>query len=336
MTVETSTFVHIPASVGAYVLDLRECADAALRRAQKRPPGDRTELVRFESIHAVIDQIATAALANGEPFVTIEGVNGLDARGTSVLGDGRSGAHPLPPDVARWLAAGAVVVELHLPHLPGETHLPGEIGVGPPVPAARWQSTRRPAEVVRERFEALITHALEDGVGAIMPSGITNAVLTEGLRSRVEVVPGAARVDVPVRYRDGSYAAPFPLRCLRMSQRRPDGWRVLRVSLLSIRHVEMDRIVDGAWLRNARVSRVREAGLTDQVVFDTSRRQLQLLTRSGPTLLYMYQTGLESAILGFYRAVVHHLLEAPGTLAVVPCYFRGGTRFTEGTPWVTA
>jgi hypothetical protein len=50
----------------------------------------------------------------------------------------------------------------------------------------------------------------------------------------------------------------------------------------------------------------------------------------------MYQTGLEPAIVGFYRAVAFHLLEFPRSIAVVPCYYQSDHSFAEGTPWRVA
>ncbi|MCA1673889.1 MAG: hypothetical protein LC799_17370, partial [Actinobacteria bacterium] len=44
--------------------------------------------------------------------------------------------------------------------------------------------------------------------------------------------------------------------------------------------------------------------------------------RTEPVLMYLYQTGLDAAVVGIYRAVVEHLLDLPGSLAVVPMYFR--------------
>jgi hypothetical protein len=113
----------------------------------------------------------------------------------------------------------------------------------------------------------------------------------------------------------------------------PMGWRELSFTLLSIRHVEMDSVVNGAWLRNARISLRRPQGLTDQIAYEVSRRQLRLLNGS-PTVIHMYQTGFEPAIMGFYRAVIHHLIERPRSIAIVPHYFTGPGEFAGGTPWV--
>jgi len=348
MTVESSVYVRIPEAATRHIVELDARAKASLRRSAKLPPGDRTEVIRFEALHAAIDQLAVAAMANGEPHLesahpTVDSSGRLnDSKslvGPSVLLPGAEFPFELPDGVLRWLREGNLVVELRLPHAPGETMLGGEAGRGPPKPASRWRNaTETPRDAVRERFEYLISQALDDSgneEASILPSGVTNPVLTEALRRNAHAEAGVRRIDLPVRYRDGSRGLEFPLRALTLTRRVPEHWRQLRFTLMSIRHVDMDAIVDGAWLRNARVSQRRQAGHTDQVAFETSSRQLCSLDPNIPTVISMYQTGLQPAIVGFYRAVVYHLIKYPKSIVVVPYYFQGGMQFDRGTAWTT-
>ena len=284
-------------------------------------------------------------MANGEPFVDLtvsdDGyAQTSEAEGPTVLLPGANQPPRVIPEVASWLSAGSIVVELRLPHSNGMTHMPGSPGVGPPPPALRWQSVEgRPREAMRERFRSLISDALSDAGGpeaAIRPSGITNSVLTETLREYAGLGRDGGRIDLPVRYVDGSSGPTFPLGAFPLSSESPVALRELRFTLLSIRHVEMDGIVDGAWLRNSRISIRRPQGLTDQIAFETSRRQLRLLGDRGSTKIHIYQTGFEPAILAFYRAVLLHLMECPRSISVVPHYFLGKGEFAEGTPWTMA
>jgi hypothetical protein len=340
MTIECSAFVAIPETVAHHVLELERHARAALRRAEKAVVGDRGEALRFESLHAAIDQIAAAAMSNGEPTVLSDGPVQTFPEGAAVLHDITTNYADVPREVMKWLAAGRVVVALRLPHRSGETDMGREIGRGPRPPEATWTaSVRDTATAARERFEFLLRTALDSpngDRGAIRPSDVSNTALTEGLRAHVTGKRNQKRVDLRVVYRDGSEGPRFPMHALNMAATRPEGFRELRFTLMSVRHVDMDSVVDGAWLRNSKVSRPRPAGLTDEMVFTTSRKQLRSLDRSMPTLLFIYQTGLEPAIVGFYRAVVHHLLEFPRSIAVVPCYYQGDHSFAEGTPWRVA
>ena len=342
MTIEKAYFVRVAPTLHPAVHDLHRRVIIARRRAQKLPPGERAEARRFEELHAAIDQCALASLWGGEhSLVEAPDATMADAgfEGASVL-EGREGIRQgLPRQVSAWLEEGAIVVRLRLPHFEGETLLAGTEDRGPPPVAERWSTAaERRGDAIEDRFRHLITRALAaDGTSeaVIRPSEISNSVLTETLREHVVSGPGLCRVDLPVRYRDGSFGPPFPLQSLNLTSSVPHGWHVLRFTLLSIRHVEMDTVVDGAWFRNARISLPREAGLTDQLAFEISLQQLRLLVEQGPTILHLYQTGLETAVMGFYRAVVHHLLERPGTVSIVPHYFRGPGQFSEGTPWTT-
>jgi hypothetical protein len=109
----------------------------------------------------------------------------------------------------------------------------------------------------------------------------------------------------------------------------------LKLTLLSVRHVEMDAVVHGAWFRNTRISRNSPAALIDADAFAMSIKQLAQLRARGPHVIEMHQTGFQPAVMGFYRAVVHALIAHPGSVCVVPKFFVG-EGFKEGAPWLTA
>lgn len=341
MTCERSVYVRLPPHVEEAMRGLFKGVNAARRRMLKLPAGERSEAVRFETLHAAIERLAVEAVWAGEATLESEAMTGGGA--PSVLYPGVESHTKIPREVMGWLGEGRWAVQLMLPHRQGPTLLAGEEGRGPPPPIPRWQSSkqsvdRRASAAMTQRFKDQMERAVANP-GApdavIRPSRIANMVLTETLRSFSVRVPGVQALEAPVVYQDGSRGQNFPLRNLPLVDEKPPRWKELRFTLLSIRHVDMDSIVDGAWLRNALVSKPRPAGATDDFVFDTSRRQLRALVQLGPVILSMYQTGLEPAVVGFYRAVARHLVEYPGTLAVVPRYFRGQSNFDEGMPWTT-
>ena len=287
--------------------------ESAHRRAAKSEPGERTEIVGYEALCASLEGAAGAAL----------------------LSD--SGVLTAPPDPASATAGlfsrsgQAVVVSLRLPLEPGELARSSR-GVAAPPPASAVEIRddihgRRLVEArFREQLEAALAEPGKDRSSALSPSGIHNRVLTEVLRQYVDR-RGQEPVWVPVVYRDGSKAeADFPFRCLDLTRQLRDPADLdleLRLTLLSIRHTEMDPVVDGAWLRNAEVSRPRPAAQTDDFVYHTSVKQLAALTRQGALTvrLHIFQTGLETAVVGFYRAVTEFLLAHPGRLEVVPRFY---------------
>lgn len=320
----------------------------ARRRAAKAEPGDRVDIERFELLATQLELLADErhAIRDDVP------VGDASAANRYLLGGGEEawgmGLSAEVLEAARSAQARGLIPVLRVYGLEPGAALTATEAAGVPDVAERFDSGgKRGRAAVEARFRDQIVKALESAaagadVRPISPSGIQNPVVTEILR---EYVAGdaAERVDVPVEYRDGSRSAnPFPLRCLPIGTAvRGELGLQLKFALLSIRHTEMDAAVDGAWLRNAEVSRPRPAALTDDLVFDISCAQLDELTDKGQRIVHieMYQTGLETAVVGFYRAVVYHLLKHPGTLSIEPMYFasggkdKNGVPFRRGTPW---
>jgi hypothetical protein len=84
------------------------------------------------------------------------------------------------------------------------------------------------------------------------------------------------------------------------------------------------------------ISQPRSAAETDDLVFDISCKQLNALTKSGTrsVKLLMYQTGLDTAVVGFYRAVTHYLLRPHAArLAVIPKYFEEAKKPMPSKTW---
>ncbi len=336
MTVERIIFVRSPPDLESEFAALQAKAEAALRRASKLPPGDTSEVIRFEALSAQIERRAIAYAA-ANPSSSILAETGptlpfcLIVPGTPTTHDSR-----IPDTVQRWLANGSLGVAVAVPHVSGPTETL-HATIGPSPPPEPWKSSSRNRRVAEtERFETQVQRALT-GKGpttAINPSAVSNRVLTETLRRYVDARSGVRRIDVPVTYRDGSTAEPFPFQALTMSDGPPLDAPVLRFTLLSIRHVEMDELVDGAWFRNTRISLNRPAGLTDADAFAISIKQLARIRAMGPTVIEMFQTGLQPAVMGFYRAVTLALIQHPGSIHVIPKFFVGDG-FEEGTPWQT-
>lgn len=322
--------------------------DGARRRATKAEPGDRVDIERFEVLASQLELIA-----DSQSTVRLEvRIGSAHGENRYLLGGPEdrwgNGLGPEVLEAARSIQAQGLVPVLRLYGLePGATPEPSE-AVGVPDVAERFDSKgKKGRAAVEARFRDQITKALESAdngveVRPISPSGIQNPVVTEILRENV-IGDRSGRVDVPVEYRDGSRSSTrFPMRCLPLRTDMHGEFELeLKFALLSIRHTEMDAAVDGAWLRNAEISRPRPAALTDDLVYDISSAQLEELTDSGrrKVRIEMFQTGLETAVVGFYRAVTFHLLKHPGTLAVEPRYFASASKdnhsapFRRGTSW---
>ena len=207
MSVEQTWFVRVPTEIQSDVCLLQERAQACLARAAKLDPGDRTEDLRFESLHAVIEQLAAAAMANGAPTVSSNDIHDL-ALPALLYGNPLTAVKSLPEEVTKWLSDGAVVARLRLPHENGPTTLGGEVGRGPSPPAERWQaSVHDVRQAARERFEDLLATALDGSNaenGVLRPSDVSNTVLTESLRKAVASCFISRRVRRPTISDEGS------------------------------------------------------------------------------------------------------------------------------------
>ena len=336
MTHEATTFVLVEradwdARFAAVAAEAHRCR----LRAEKAEPGDRREVGRYDGACATLEDMARRMLDSGAASVEFEPDELAGHRHPWIVpGDGRAGG--LAREVIAWLGAGNVAFEIRDPFRPGPTELQR---AGDPIgPDEVWRppSGERGLSAVAVRWEGQLASARDGSGSPIVPSGVSNRVLTEGLRRFVAADGDRAPVHARVVYRDGSEPpAGFPLGALRFGEKVPEEWPALQAELISLRHPEMDPLVDLAWFRNRDVSVVRPAAETEALAYEATRRQLRDLSARGPVTIYMHQTGLEPAVVGFYRGLVDHLCEAPGSVAVVPRYFVAGGAFEEGVPWLT-
>jgi hypothetical protein len=349
MSVEKRAWVRV-AHRAEYEALLREALSASARTA-KALAGDRVDVERYEAACTRLEQHAHRLRRAGSEATAPIPAGPGDPPTPSFLTDaGDPAITALAPAEAQrivgWLRGGDWAVQVRLPFEPGDTVAVSATRT-PAGPAEPWEARDGVAgrRAVLERFRGQVAAAAAGRPGAsIVPSGVSNSVLTDVLREFTAVRPGEQPVEAGVVYRDGSAGPAFPLRSVPLVESGPRPEWVLSFALLSIRHTEMDIEVDGAWLRNTVISRNRPAGDTDRIVFDLSAAQLESLLTAGPLTVYMYQTGLETAVMGFYRAVATALAAPacrPGSLVVVPRYFRSGAGgdgqplYSEGTPWQT-
>ena len=146
-------------------------------------------------------------------------------------------------------------------------------------------------------------------------------------------------IPLDILYTDGSQSEnPLLVHNLSFPQDKPSQTLpILRASLLSMRHLEMDGIVDFAWFRNRDVSKSRSLADTDAYCYQETLRLLTALRYSGGATIYIYQTGLQPAVIGFYRALAanlnSHRQELP-IIQVIPQFFnRHLNNYQSGKAW---
>jgi len=184
-----------------------------------------------------------------------------------------------------------------------------------------------------------ILHALQANAPIIIGSEAKHDVITEVLHEFVFVTENhIRRNDLRIAYVDGSEAEAFPICCLPRRMIHSNADSILRSALMSMRHLEMDALVDFYWFRNRGVSQSRTLAETDAFCFKETLTQLRESLEGGTAHLHLYHTGFEPAVLGFYRGLVHTLLvqielSHPSALAVTPQYYRGKDGYEAGSIW---
>jgi hypothetical protein len=329
------------------IAGLCQQADQSFRRQLKAPPGERKEAFRYGLLCEQVRQETVAMRSTRLVVLKDHELRLLDTAGPhhAWLRADELLQHPLGriPTVATAMEDGLVALEVRNPLARGRTAAPSVDGEElPPAPTWRPEGSDEDApppklrarDAQRQLWEGQLRRAAAGEDIPLVPSNITNEVLTTGLRTYVMGEPDT-RVRARVVYRDGSEAQAFPLCGLQLRDDVPPERRVLRFALMSMRHPDMDCRVDGALLRNRLVSQTRPAAETDAAVYELAAKKLKTVVGAGPTALWVYQTGLQSAVVGFYRAVTDHLQRSPGTLTVIPCFWRGADKFEEGTPWTS-
>ena len=333
MTLERCTVVLVERQDWESCAPLAERAEVAARRHAKALPGDRNDAVTFEQLADQIERIGRCLLREGR-------ARGVALAGAHVAQTGRTwvgtagelsafGAAEI--ELRAHIANGGGLIELHDPFAVGD--LPQIVAASAAAaPVARW---RPPGHSRGSPQTALWESQLEAAAAGsrepLVPGNITNRVLTQGLRKYV--TGDGAPVLARVVYQDGSEARPFPLRSLNLADRAEDPSSV-RLALISMRHNEMDDIVDGCLMRNRLISRVRPAAETDDLAYSLARLRLkELAAASVPVRLY--QTGFQPAVVGFYRALVDHLIKEPGTIIVWPYFHLYAAEYKPGLAWAT-
>jgi hypothetical protein len=161
-------------------------------------------------------------------------------------------------------------------------------------------------EFIAERLRQQVVSALagKDVFNADMQR---HESLTQALQGFVLRRRGARPGQMRIVYSDGSEARPFPLRCVTAAHRdwRPDV--EFHAALISMRHLQMDRIIDVNWFTNREVPAMSSMAESDEFCYARALdrfRELHDVFGGRRVLLHLYHTGYVPAIMGFYRALV--------------------------------
>ena len=195
--------------------------------------------------------------------------------------------------------------------------------------------------LLRKAIQESIDTSNTDLMNGINFSNIPHSVISEVLNSYCFTDQIDDTTAINVLYTDGSQGMPIPIMCLhRLGEDEYKSFvaiTALEVGLLSMRHLFMDKDVDFYWFRNKEVSKTRFLSDTDVFCYEESKRQFKELREMGKVKINLYHTGLQPAIIGFYRALVDELMYRrsinSNTLMVIPKYYSRKRGYISGQEW---
>lgn len=311
-------------------------ARAAARTSLTALPGDTADTRRYSALAARIEQVA--AESPGLDSLAVSGELEFDEAGSADSWVTPEGPRPTgPPDAKDWvdkkLGEGFIVVQLFAFAPVSDLRRAVEGPVGFPAPSRVFQA-KKDSNALIERFEDQLAAA--PGL-PLDPTNVPNRPLALGLRKLASGIYGCGEPKL-IAYSDGSVARPFPRGTSQLATVVPEEWRVIALSMMSMRHPEMDVKVVGALLRNIDVSRPVAHAHKDETAYLKATAALCALLVRGPLHLQLYQTGLQPAVVGIYRAI-GELVAGGEPIAVTPHHFRTKRGQPQGTwtasePWI--
>ena len=116
MTVEKVIYVRIPSNLCAEFVAIDQKAGEALRRSTKLPPGDTTEIERFEALCSLAERSAAELARSGAPFIVDDAGNSPGGAGflleKKLMNSINLPSDGLPVPVQSWINQGEFVVRL--------------------------------------------------------------------------------------------------------------------------------------------------------------------------------------------------------------------------------
>ena len=221
-----------------------------------------------------------------------------------------------------------------------------------------------------DRAHKLMKRSLQEGIPfgvASLGGRIRANVFVEMIREYIYSLPGTKQIEMPISYGDGSQGGPFSLFSLPRKERPDSDERKFfryHMGTVSCRHMEADDHVDRYLIRNRDIQN-RETNADQEEVayrktYGAIEEMLQFLrgelrteeelslgmkilldlgspiakkSWSGLNLHLFHTTGLESAEIGAYRAVLDLLGKYQGELIVTPRILIPSGYYKKGEPW---
>lgn len=218
-----------------------------------------------------------------------------------------------------------------------------------------------------KRGHMLIRESLGKGMPLTFSSIIGRIranVFVEVIRDYIYTLPETSPIMIPIAYGDGSQGGPFPLFSLKATDRpNKENYFIYRVGLVSLRHQEADEFLDRILVRNRDIQNRFNAADQEELAYKKTYECLDELLKfiqgainerdnlspslkillgwkpdlkeqrwHGLNLHVFHTTGLESAGIGAYLAIIELLQKYRGRMIVTPRIIFDG-HYQEGKEW---
>ena len=226
--------------------------------------------------------------------------------------------------------------------------------------ASNWDEIERAHSILRQSLEKAVPFAIASIMGRVR-----SGVFTEMVRDYIYQMPETAPIMLPIAYGDGSQGGPFSLFSLPEIERpKKDQFFVYNVGLVSLRHSESDKYVDRHLVRNRDIQNRANATDQEELSFNKTYECLDELLRYirgeidekdslssslrvllgwkqelkqhrwlGLHLNVFHTTGLESAGIGTYRAIIDILKKYRGEVIITPRIMIPNGQYKQGRDW---
>lgn len=126
-------------------------------------------------------------------------------------------------------------------------------------------------------------------------------------------------IQLRIIYSDGTEARPFPLFCIPKTSKEPKKLPIIHAGLMSMRHADLDSLIDIYLIRNKEIDRQENAAEKDEFAYNRVLELLKdILKEKKKIKIYLYHTGFEPVVVGIYRAILKMLQQHKGQLVIVP------------------
>jgi hypothetical protein len=209
------------------------------------------------------------------------------------------------------------------------------------------------------RVHSLLKESLKNGVpfSLVNPSysRIRSHAFIEVIRNYIYRISDIKPGEISIAYGDGSEGRVFPIFSLPVIEKpKGDNFFNLKVSVVSLRHMEVDTLTEKALIRNFEIQNKENSSDQEDLAFRrtlesideifrllkgisrdeelsfslktlmTLRPELKEKKWDGLKLHIYYSTGLEPAVVGVSRAIIELLKKYRGQLLVIPWIYKRG------------